>query len=154
MSYDKPMKRSWKRKTNKIIKKGSTRQLVCFQPLRGVITLLPTGVPLGWKKLYIGGPYWYCMTKNLCNKTRDRNDPYEVWQGPAGFEWRVLKKYQNAENEAKNPYARWFCAVKSNYTYGEFELGDVYVSEIKDNGVKVKQTYPIVVLQLRHVLNT
>ena len=46
----------------------------------------------------------------------------------------VLKKYQNAENEAKNPYARWFCAVKSNFTYGEFELGDVYVSEIKEHG--------------------
>jgi hypothetical protein len=47
-----------------------------------------------------------------------------------------LKKYQNPENEAKNAYARWFCAVKSNFTYGEFEYGDVYVSEIKANGVK------------------
>jgi len=78
------------------------------------------------------------MTKNLCGKTRKTDDPYEIWAGPRGFEWRVLKKYQNAENEAKNAYARWFCAVKSNYTYGEFELGDVYVSEIKSMGVKVK----------------
>ena len=76
------------------------------------------------------------MSKNECNKTRDLDDPYEVWVGPAGFEWRVLKKYQNAENEAKNEYARWFCAVKSNFTYGEFELGDVYVSDIKENGHK------------------
>ena len=78
------------------------------------------------------------MTKNLCGKTRKTDDPYEIWAGPNGFEWRVLKKYQNAENAAKNAYARWFCAVKSNYTYGEFELGDVYVSEIKSMGVKVK----------------
>jgi|TARA_R110000737_G_scaffold218569_1_gene234825 hypothetical protein len=77
------------------------------------------------------------MTKNECGKTRKTDNPYEVYQGMNGFEWRVLKKYQNTENEAKNPYARWFCAVKSNYTYGEFELGDVYVSEIKMNGTKL-----------------
>ena len=75
------------------------------------------------------------MSKNECNKTRSLDDPYEVWTGLAGFEWRVLKKYQNSENEAKNPYARWYCAVKSDYTYGEFEYGDVYVSEIHENGV-------------------
>ena len=78
------------------------------------------------------------MTKNLCGKTRKTDDPYEVWTGPRGFEWRVLKKYQAPENEAKNPHARWFCAVKSDFTYGSFELGDVYVSEIKSMGVKVK----------------
>ena len=58
------------------------------------------------------------MTKNLCGKSRQADDPYEVWTGANGFEWRVLKKYQNAENEAKNPHARWFCAVKSDFTYG------------------------------------
>ena len=78
------------------------------------------------------------MTKNECNKTRDIDNPYEVWRGPANFEWRVLKKYQNAENEAKNDYARWFCAVKSDMTYGSFELGDTYVSDIKAYGTKVK----------------
>ena len=76
------------------------------------------------------------MSKNECAKTRKLDEPYEVYTGPGGFEWRVLKKYQNPENEAKNAYARWFCAVKSNFTYGEFEYGDVYVSEIKANGVK------------------
>ena len=48
----------------------------------------------------------------------------------------VLKKYQNPEREAENPHARWFCAVKSNFTYGEFEYGDTYVADIKANGVK------------------
>ena len=75
--------------------------------------------------------------KNECNKTRSLDDPYEVYRGPAGFEWRVLKKYQNPERESENPYARWYCAVKSDFTYGEFELGDVYVSEIKENGDKI-----------------
>ena len=77
------------------------------------------------------------MSKNLCGKTRKVDDPYETWVGAGNFEWRVLKKYQKPELEAKNPYARWFCAVKSNFTYGEFELGDVYVSEIKMNGTKL-----------------
>ena len=75
--------------------------------------------------------------KNECNKTRSLDDPYEVWKGLAGFEWRVLRKYQNTERESENPYARWYCAVKSDFTYGEFEHGDVYVSDIKENGDKV-----------------
>ena len=78
------------------------------------------------------------MSKNECNKTRDIDNPYEIWKGPANFEWRVLKKYQSPENEAKNEYARWFCAVKSDMTYGSFELGDTYVSDIKAYGTKVK----------------
>ena len=77
------------------------------------------------------------MSKNECAKTRDLKQPYEIWVGPNGFEWRVLKKYQNPENEAKNEYARWFCAVKSVFTYGEYEYGDVYVREIKKYGAKV-----------------
>jgi hypothetical protein len=75
--------------------------------------------------------------KNLCNKTRDKENPYEIWRNNKGWEWRVLKKYQNEENEAKNQYARWFCAVKSPFTYGSFELGDVYVKDIKENATKI-----------------
>ena len=77
------------------------------------------------------------MPKNMCGKTRKIDEPYEIWRGPSGFEWRVLKKYQNEKNESENPYARWFCGVKSNFTYDSFEYGDVYVSEIKSRGVKV-----------------
>ena len=77
------------------------------------------------------------MPKNMCGKTRKIDEPYEIWTGPNGFEWRVLKKYQNEKNEAENPYARWFCAVKSNFTYDSWEMGDVYVSEIKEYGTKV-----------------
>ena len=87
------------------------------------------------------------MSKNECNKTRDIDNPYEIWQGPANFEWRVLKKYQSPENEAKNTHARWFCAVKSDMTYGSFEMGDTYVSDIKAYGVKVKQSPDLVYLR-------
>ena len=66
---------------------------------------------------------------NKCGKTRKQDKPYEVWKA-GSWQWHVLKKYQTPENEVKNPYARWFCLVKSPYVpYGE--LGDVYVSDIK-----------------------
>ena len=77
------------------------------------------------------------MVKNECGKTRKIDNPYEIWKGENGFEWRVLKKYQNPDNEAKNEYARWFCAVKSNFTYDSWEMGDVYVREIKLYGHQI-----------------
>lgn len=77
--------------------------------------------------------------KNECAKTRKTNDPYEIWTDiEKKWEWRVLKKYQTTEKEKSNPYARWFCAVKSPFTYGQYELGDVYVNDIKGYAYKVK----------------
>jgi len=66
--------------------------------------------------------------KNPCSKRRGINNPYETYY-KGDWEWRVLKKYQTPENEAKNPYARWFCAVKIPYTYG-WEYGDTYIKDI------------------------
>jgi len=78
------------------------------------------------------------MAKNLCNKVRKVDEPYEVWKSYDGtWEWRVLKKYQSEEKERDNPYARWFCAVRSPFTFDQFEYGDTYVSEIKNNAVKI-----------------
>lgn len=77
--------------------------------------------------------------KNLCAKTRKVDDPYEIYKGIgplAGWEWRVLKKWQSPSNEAKNPYARWFCAVKSPMTYGDWEYGDTYITDILPYAVK------------------
>ncbi len=77
-------------------------------------------------------------TKNICGKVRKVNEPYVVYRNErAGWEWRVLKKYQSPEGEKGNPYARWFCAVKSPMTYGSYDMGDVYVSEVVQNGVEV-----------------
>ena len=76
--------------------------------------------------------------KNLCGKTVTRENAYEVWQSPDGsWTWYVLKKYQNPEKEAENPYARWFCEVVTPMCpWGE--LGDVYVSSVKDNADPLK----------------
>lgn len=68
--------------------------------------------------------------KNQCLKLREKENPYEIWKTADGsWEWRVLKKWQVDDDK---PYARWFCAVKSPYTFGSFDLGDVYVKEIKE----------------------
>ena len=64
---------------------------------------------------------------------RDKENPYEVWQDTSpGFEWRVLKRYQFPKHERKNNYARWYCAVRSPMTYGSWEYGDTYISDIKN----------------------
>lgn len=80
--------------------------------------------------------------KNLQLKTRPIDDPYEIWEGKVNlggeilnFEWRVLKKWQADDDKA---FGRWFCAVKSEATYGSYEYGDTYVSEIKQLGRRVK----------------
>jgi|TARA_Y100000310_G_scaffold66508_1_gene61836 hypothetical protein len=77
--------------------------------------------------------------KNECGKTRPVDNPYEVWENEgAGWTWHVLKKYQRPDKEADNPHARWFCAVKSPFTFGSYEMGDVYRSEILDHAVRTK----------------
>lgn len=73
--------------------------------------------------------------KNKCLKERKTDDPYEIWVSADGtWEWRILKKWQVNDDK---PYARWFCAVKSPFTHGNFELGDVYVKEIKRFSTKI-----------------
>jgi hypothetical protein len=77
------------------------------------------------------------IEKNECSKTRPESNPYEIWKNDRGWTWKVLKKYQKPTLEAKNPYSRWFCAVQSPYTRGDWELGDVYVREVKQQANKV-----------------
>jgi hypothetical protein len=72
--------------------------------------------------------------KNTQAKTRPVENPYEIWQNGQGWEWRVLKKWQVDDNKQ---YARWYCAVKSPFTYGGWEYGDTYVTDIKDNAYRV-----------------
>ena len=73
-------------------------------------------------------------SKNACGKRRDISHPYEVWEIVGqGWEWRVLKKYQSPKGESTNPYARWHCAVKSPWVT-DYELGDVYIHEIRGSG--------------------
>lgn len=76
------------------------------------------------------------LMRNKCAKTVSKDQAYEVWQR-GDWTWYVLKKYQTPENEAKNPYARWFCLVVTPYM-PDGEMGDVYLSDIKGaNAVKI-----------------
>ena len=71
--------------------------------------------------------------KNPMGKTVKKEAPYKVFVAP-GWEWRVLKSYQLDDSKQ---YARWFTAVRSNLTYGMWELGDSYVAKVVRNGREV-----------------
>jgi hypothetical protein len=77
--------------------------------------------------------------KNPCGKQRPVENPYAIFHSEDGWEWRVLKKNQAPDVEAKNPYASWLCAVKSPHTFGGYDYGDVYISTIREHGVDVTQ---------------
>jgi hypothetical protein len=74
--------------------------------------------------------------KNLCTKRMTPETAYEVWQNGIFTYW-ILKKYQTPEQEAKNVYARWYCAVVSPLTEKTFQYGDTYVREITVGGYKI-----------------
>jgi hypothetical protein len=85
--------------------------------------------------------------KNLMARSVKPTHPYEVWMsGDGTWVWLVLKKYQ-ADDYA--PYARAFCAVTSPHTYGEGELGDVYLADIRQNAHRIEDDPGIV----RHLIN-
>ncbi len=74
--------------------------------------------------------------KNLCGKTRSKDNPYEVWQAD-DWMWFVLKKWQSPEKEAANSHARWFCNVVTPMC-PQGELGDVYVVDITRRAIRIK----------------
>lgn len=69
------------------------------------------------------------MAKNLKGKTRKVNQPYSVYTLDGWGETRILKHYKSTESEKKDPYARVFCAVKTRFTHGSYDLGDVYLKD-------------------------
>ena len=73
-------------------------------------------------------------------KSRKTDAPYAIYQAPGGWEWRVLKTYKAPENEAKDQYARWMVAAKSENTYGSFEMGDTYAKDVLTYGRLVAAT--------------
>jgi hypothetical protein len=73
-------------------------------------------------------------------KLRETKTPHAIYQAPGGWEWRVLKTYKAPENEAKDKYARWMVAAKSDNTYGSFEMGDIYAKDILTYGRLVAAT--------------
>ncbi len=77
----------------------------------------------------------YIMTnkqKNLLGKSRTKDNPYAIFSGIGPFgetEVKLLKTYQRPDKELKTPYARWFVAVKSEFTHGSYDMGDSYLNE-------------------------
>ena len=72
------------------------------------------------------------MTKNLMRKTRKIDNAYATFKGLGMFgdtEVRLLKSYQVPNTEKRNIYSRWLVAVKTDATYGTFEIGDNWVDE-------------------------
>lgn len=74
--------------------------------------------------------------KNLCNKVRTKDNPYEVWEGK-GWTWYVLRKYQANDDK---PYAIAFCFVTSPYC-PEGEFGDTYIQDYQDIAVLTETNY-------------
>jgi hypothetical protein len=74
--------------------------------------------------------------KKMSTDQRIKADkPIEIYENKrAGWVWKVWRHYQKAEKEAINPYARVFCSVKSPFTYDSYDMGDVYISDIKAGG--------------------
>lgn len=67
------------------------------------------------------------MAANPMGKTRKLENPYLIVQN-GSWEYRVLKA--NTANPGK-PGGSWFCAVKSEYTFGGYDMGDTYISDVR-----------------------
>lgn len=67
-------------------------------------------------------------------KMRKQSDPYEIWYSKeVDWAWAVLGGYKKPENNGKDPYDRYFCAVHGQ----AHEMGDVYIREVVYNNHKV-----------------
>ena len=92
------------------------------------------------------------MGKSELSKRIDENRPIEIWSTPDGsWTWEVYKKYQKPDKESKNPHARWFCRVKTQFV-PQGELGDVYVSDIKSHARMVFKEKEVAKKKLRKVM--
>ena len=68
---------------------------------------------------------------NPIRKGVDVNSPWaRLEHKKADWEWRILKAYKAGNTSKQDKYSRFFCAVMSPYTYGSWEYGDVYVTDI------------------------
>lgn len=65
---------------------------------------------------------------NLFGRRRPITAPYAIYKS-GDWEYRVLKTYKRVDREDK--YSAWYCGVKSPYTGGSYELGDVYADEVR-----------------------
>lgn len=76
---------------------------------------------------------------NPFGKSRKPDSPYAIYRC-GDMVWHVLKTYKTVKSEDKDPYARWFVAAKSPATFGSFEMGDTYKTEVERFGALVAAT--------------
>jgi hypothetical protein len=77
---------------------------------------------------------------NPFKKTQPVDEPYAVYTNDQrGWEWRILATRKMPENEG-SPFAIWYVAAKSPHTYGSWEYGDTYKSDILQNGILTQST--------------
>ena len=68
-------------------------------------------------------------------KTATIEEPHATFSNSRmGWTWKVLKVYRQAKTDKGDKYSRWFIAAKSPYTFGEFEMGDTYITDITNYG--------------------
>lgn len=71
--------------------------------------------------------------KNLKNKTRKVDNPYEVWEQYDGSRLFVLKRTQNPEQEAKNQWSIVNVFVDGPYP----DYGTIYARDLKREWKKI-----------------
>jgi len=69
------------------------------------------------------------MPRTPFGKSRPVEKPYAIYK-IGDLEYRVLKTYKHPKNE--DSYSRWLVAGKSSNTFGSWEYGDMYCSEVKN----------------------
>jgi hypothetical protein len=72
-------------------------------------------------------------------KTVKRANAHAVFCTRDGqWQWHILKTYALPAKEKDNPYARWFCDVVSPIVGESGEMGDTYISDVKQYGHLVR----------------
>src|SRR5258706_1448749 len=74
------------------------------------------------------------MAKNPYAKTVKVENSYEIWLSEDGWIYHVLKKWQVDDNK---PFGRWFCLVHSPMTSERGDLGDAYVTSVRDGNRRI-----------------
>lgn len=68
-------------------------------------------------------------------KTVEMENPHATFVNErAGWTWKILKVYRAAKTDKGDRYSRWFLAARSPMTFGEYEMGDTYISDVLSYG--------------------
>lgn len=70
----------------------------------------------------------------------DHLEPYAIYNGPMGFEWRVLKTYQHPDTEHDDRFAKWLVSAKSDSTSGEYSIDKMLAQDVINHGVLATAT--------------